>query len=163
MEAYMISKEVFKPNNEIDLKKLREYTNNIIVVYKKDFKEFKRLLFLLDSLDYNIGIHINDFDLDINDLISKIKGFDIKLCIWVPKIEQYNLLSEYKDNFITGIISLDKDSQLPRFGPSGDVEVSSLYCYDFMSKPVQKLKLNTDYVKIYNENKLKPIPSTFNI
>lgn len=162
MNAYMVSKEIFKPNNEIDLKKLKEYTNNIIAVYNSDFKDFRRLLFLLDSLDFNIGIHINELNtIDITDFIYNIKGFDIKLGVWCSNIETYNLLTIYKDNFIVGLIGINNDSQIPRFGPFGDIEVSKLNHFDFSSKSIQELKINTDYIKIYNENKLKPIPSTY--
>lgn len=161
MNAFMITKEIFKPNNEIDLKKIKEYTNNIILVYEKDFKDFRRVLFLLDSLNYNIGIHINESNIDVKELLYLIRGFNIKLGIWTSNIEEYNLLSIYKENFIVGIIRIERDSQIPRFGPFGDIEVSKLRKLDFISNPIQELKINTDYSKIYDENKLKPIPSTF--
>lgn len=162
MNAFMISKENFKHDNEIDLKKLKDYTNNIIVVYDNNFKDFRRLLFLLDSLDFNIGIHINEFNLlNITDFIYNIKGFNIKLGVWCPTIETYNLLTKYKNNFIIGLIGISNDSQIPRFGPFGDIEISKLTNFDFISKPIQELKINTDYVKIYNENKLTPILSTY--
>ena len=132
--------------------------------YDIDYKSFKRALFELDRLDYNIGIYIPN---EVTNLFNNIKGFKIKLGVWLNEDKYRHLqneLNSYK-SFITGIISEDnfRSLQMPRWGTMGDIENSELIKLDFIREPIQQLIINTDFVKIYDENELKPIPSFYNV
>ena len=160
MIGYMITKENYNNIKQINFKELRKKTDSIIVVYEYSFKEFRRVLFLLDSLNFNIGIYINEQELDLSKFISNIKGFNIKLGVWINNYMQNDLLIEYRmNNFITGIISEDESCMLYRFGYHGDIEI--IDTYKFYNNSLWKLKINTDLSKIYDELKLKPIDSTY--
>lgn len=165
MNAYLLTSELYnKPGEEISLIELKEYTDNVIVLYNEDFNKFRNLLYALDTLKFNIGVAVDIciYNLDIYDFIDNIKGFNIKLGVWVPYNHQYQLLSnKYKRNFIIGEINNKTDSQIPRLGTSGDIELGESKYIDSINKEIQELKINTDFVTIYNENNLKPIPSTY--
>lgn len=154
--VYLINKDHFKIE-EIDFEKLKSYTNNVILEYNQDFTFFKRALFELDRLGFNIGIKTSSllfFDL--------IKGFNIKLGIWIEdneSSESFKYLRKFKDNFIVGYISDEIYRSIsPRWGTMGDIENAEIIKLDFIREPIQQLIINTDYVKIYDENHLRSIP-----
>lgn len=158
--AYLITKEHFEVE-EVNFELLKSYTNNVILQYEKDFTKFRRALFELDRLDFNIGIHTED----ITSILPIIAGIKIKLGVWIDYEyfgSDLKYINEFRNiYFITGIrFNLDLDSQMPRWGTMGDIENSEIIKLDFIRKPILSLKLNTDFVKIYNENNLKPVLST---
>lgn len=158
--AYLITKEHFEVE-EVNFELLKSHTNNVILEYKHNFTKFRRALFELDRLGFNIGIY--NIDSTDKDLILYITGFNIKLGIWftyrsIPYNQ--NIFNFNKIYFIIGIREDFNFYDFPKWGIMGDIEYSEIIKLDFIREPIQTLKLNTDFVKIYNENDLKPILST---
>ena len=98
-------------------------------------------------------------------LLPLIAGFNIKLGIWFKYRANVNIeeLSVFnKTYFITGFESEIFDIlKYPRWGARGDIEYYEKIKLDFIREPIETLKLNTDFVKIYEENDLKPVLSTY--
>lgn len=163
--AYLITKKHFEIE-EVNFEELKKYTNNIILQYEKDFTKFKRALFELDRLGFNIGIYNHNYYSFIHTL-KEIKGFNIKLGIWVEYhdglvIKDLSTLDEVRKNYIMGLVHNEYNiPEMPKWGIMGDIENSEIIKLDFIKEPIQTLKLNTDFVKIYEENDLKPILSTY--
>lgn len=174
-QAYLIEKKHFRVE-EVNFSKLRCVTNNIILeyVYDEDNKYFTRSLFELSRLGFNIGI-LARYSKDklcrmyLWDLITKLRGFNIKLGVWIDAedsndcIYLYNeLQKKFSNNFIIGIKHDDlTDVSLPRWNHNGDIDISGTTTFDDMRDFVTILNLNTDYKTIYDENELCPISSTF--
>lgn len=172
-KALLINKNHFDVR-EVNFKQLKDYTNNIILEHVNNsgsvYYYFKRSLFTTDLFDYNVGILLNTDNILsekqlINNLVWNIKGFDIKLGIWIKgsfKESVYNALrDEFKNNFILGLVDDKNTNNIPRWGIKGDIEENKSINIDFIENPVTELILNTDYKKIYEENKLTPIPSSY--
>lgn len=176
-KAYLIEKKHFK-YEEVNFKNLSSMTNNVILeyVYEKDNKYFKRSLFELDRLGFNIGILVRisryeDRDVYLKDLIDKIKGFNIKLGVWIDltypgdyKDYYESLIKNFNNNFITGIKGEYQDNLIiPKWGYNKDIEEIESIKLDFIKDDITVLRLNTNYKEIYDENNLHPIPSTIDI
>lgn len=172
-KAFLISKNHFDVE-EVNYKQLKKFTNNIILEHINDSGSdlfyFKRSLFELSRLDYNIGILLNTNNILsekqlIKNLLWNIKGFKINLGIWIKgdfKTSIYDTLrTEFKNNFIVGLVDNNKNTDIPRWGVDGDIEEINSITLDFIRHPITELYLNTDYKTIYDENKLIPIPSTY--
>ena len=172
-KAYLISKNHFDVQ-EVNYQQLKDYTNNIILehvnVSGSEYFYFKRSLFELDRLDFNVGIlldssNILSEDQIINNLLWNIKGFDIKLGIWIKgplKESIYDKLhKEFSNNFIVGMVSENDKISSPRWGTMGDIEELENISLDFIKDPITEIALNVDYKTIYEKNNLKPIPSTY--
>lgn len=171
MEAYLIKKEHFDVE-EVNYPELKKYTNNIILEHinqsGSDLYYFKRSLYELRRLDYNIGILLNTDNILsqkqlIKNLIWNLKGFKINLGIWITGVLKESVYNELKDefsnNFILGLVSEEYTSNfIPRWGNKGDIEELESIKINFIRKPILKLSLNTDYKTIYEENDLKYIP-----
>ena len=86
--AYLITKDHFKVE-EVNFTQLKETIDNIILEYRFDsnLEYFKRSLFEMDRLGYNIGILVKSSNISTDSLlstfISHIKGFEIKLGVWI--------------------------------------------------------------------------------
>lgn len=178
-KAYVIKSEHFKIQ-EMDFEQLKEYTDNVILEYS-DMDYFKRSLFEMDRLGYNIGIlYTVSQSNDLEKLLNAIRGFNINLGVWVDfKNDEisYNafitLREKFNKNFITGIrlcpLLLDKDfsfieniKDYPKWGPSDskcDIESDTIIMPYFSHFSINTIRLNTNYKKIYEENNLKPIKS----
>lgn len=160
--AYLITGKHFEVE-EVDFEQLKKYTNNVILQYEKDFTKFRRALFELDRLGFNIGIYSSEYTGLF--LLPLIAGFNIKLGIWFKYAVSINIeeLSVFnKIYFITGLVSEIFDiPKYPRWGTHGDIEYYEKIKLDFIREPIKTLKLNTDFVKIYDENNLKPVLSTY--
>lgn len=167
-KAILVNKTHFRIK-EVNYSNLKKYYNNIILEYTDeiDNKYFRRSLFELSRLDFNIGIILSLSNIELKSFINDIKGFDIKLGIWIygsNKISYFNQLSkDYHDNFITGVVSNPYISNIPRWGDKGDIETTKFVYLDFIDGPISELEIHTDYKTIYEENNLKPIPSTYNM
>lgn len=172
--AFIIQENHFK-TQDVDFEQIRNnYTNNIILEYDYNNTEhFKRSLFELDRLKFNIGIlfiHNNDFnntiiDTILTDLLNNIKGFKVNLGIWIQSDDKvilkyiYDILNtNYSNNFITGVKG-DSDKFIPLWKKKGDIEDNSIILTDFMPKSIKTVRINTDYKTIYEENNLSPIKS----
>ena len=96
-KAYVIQKKHFKIES-VDFVQLKGYTDNVILEYNYgDTSYFKRSLFELDRLNYNIGILVNDnTEIDmpmlLKDLLENIRGFNINIGVWL-NISDTNRLS----------------------------------------------------------------------
>lgn len=160
--AYLITSKMFK-DEEVNFEQLREYTNNVILVYTDEFTKFNRALHELKRLNFNIGIYIHRTE-NLNLFMYYIRGFKINLGIWLdekPFYEHKEYLDTFKDNFISGLRT-EKDSTNYYWSPMhGDISHWSFVDLDFVRGEILELALNTDFAKIYEENGLKPIPSTF--
>lgn len=173
-KAYVIQKKHFKIE-PIDFVQLKGYTDNVILEYNyDDTSYFKRSLFELDRLNYNIGILVNDnTEIDISillkDLLENIRGFNINIGVWL-NISDTNRLSyvyaildySLSDNFITGIKGSVSD-EYPMWKENGDIEDYTHIMLDFIHQSIKTVKLNTDYKTIYKENNLKPLKSNEDI
>ena len=179
-KAYLIKAQHFKIQ-EFNFEQLKEYTDNVILEYF-DNKYFKRALFEMDRLGYNIGIlipHIEDIDYKdiLLDLLQNIRGFNINLGVWVDYKDNettYNIFNtlheKFSKNFIVGLRNCplleDKENTFitefldyPYWGPKGDIENNSIIMPDFTHFSINTVLLNTDYKTIYEENNLEPIKS----
>lgn len=179
-KALLVRKDNFKIQ-EVDFSKLKEFTNNIILEYtynSENNKYFRRSLFELDRLGFNIGILCNNIHyvslyLYLKDVIDSIKGFKINLGVWVELYddEDYNYLykplsEKFNNNFITGIIDSTysdyKELSVPKWGKNCDIEPDGLGV-QVNNEYINILSLSTDYKTIYDENNLKPIRSDLNV
>lgn len=170
--AYFLEEKHFMVE-EVNFKLLKEHTNNVILEYKPNNKYFKRALFEMDRLGFNIGIYVPysiDYVLNfyvVTQLaISDTRGFNIKLGLWIDDSMEYNtmrianiLKSTYSNNFIVGI----RNSNVYNYTWSyyGDIQDNNDITLDFIREPIRTLKLYTDFVRIYDENNLKPVPSNY--
>lgn len=172
-KAFLITKNHFDVE-EVNYKQLKDFTNNIILEHINDSGSdlfyFKRSLFELDRLNYNVGILLNTDNILseeqlIKNLLWNIKGFKINLGIWIKgefKTSIYDVLrTKFINNFIVGLVNNSDTNNIPRWGINGDIEEVSTTIIDFIRYPIKELYLNTDYKTIYDENKLKPIPSNY--
>lgn len=179
--AYILNYKHFYPN-EIDLNLLKGYTDNAILEYgyNNSTLYFKRALFELDRLNFNIGILLKDnSDIEytsiIKDLLENLKGFNINIGIWleIHNIEKlnivYKILNKLSDHYIIGIRGDYEQSQLPIINQSpiwtdnGDIEDNYSLLLNFTQHFMYIVKLNTDYITIHKENNLQPIKSNENI
>lgn len=167
-KAYVLQNKNFYPQ-EVDFKKLRSVINNIFLIFEIDNldnnKYFKRSIFELYRLNFNIGIYLSNYNeniVSVKELIKNIRGFDIKLGVWTNDSVLYYKLLEFKNNFIIGIKDEYNQTQIiPRWEDNGDIENISLNTkLDFISDYLYEISLNNDFKTIYEENNLKPIPST---
>ena len=130
--AYLITNDHFKVE-EVDFEKLKSYTNNIILKYDVNSHSFRRALFELDRLDFNIGIYADI----LTGLDHEIKGFKIKLGLWLNEdifCRMYHELND-KRNFITGVVTEDDFfTTYPRWGIMGDIENSKIIIYNKNNK-----------------------------
>lgn len=157
--GYYIQEDHFRIE-EVNFEQLKQYTNNVIIEYTPYFKNFRRALFELDRLGFNIGIYANKY----KDVFFNSRGFNIKLGIYLREEDyRYNYTKFQGYKYIIGIVSEDNSIayNCPRWGHMGDIENLNMIELDFIRGPIQTLKLNTDFIKIYNENNLFPISSTF--
>lgn len=172
-KAFLISKNHFDIQ-EVNYPQLQEFTNNVFLEHVNqsgsDLYYFKRSLYELDRLNYNIGIvldttNILSEDQIINNLIWNIRGFKINLGVWIKgplKESIYEKLKvEFSYNFILGLISDDDNITSPRWGIMGDIETLNPIKLDFIKDEIIEVSLNTDYKTIYEENGLSPIRSTY--
>ena len=172
-KGFLITKNHFDIE-EVNYPQLKKFTNNVILEHinnsGSELFYFKRSLYELDRLGYNIGILLNTDNILseeqlLNNLIWNIRGFKINLGIWIKGTcteDFYNILkNDYQNNFISGIISDNDYINAPRWGINGDIEEIGSINLDFIRCPIIELSLNTDYRTIYDENKLKPLPSTY--
>lgn len=165
--AYLIQKKHFNIQ-EVNFSKLKKDTNNIILEYTYlDNKYFRRSLFELDRLGFNIGIYIPKMPKGssiMSDLINNLKGFKINLGIWIDSYNGVNLFNKLdifnKKYFIIGVIPTNDSIDLNRYPVwknNGDIEDIDTVAID--NELISVLRLNTDYATIYNENKFRNIPS----
>ena len=72
-KAYIIQSTHFT-TEEMNFEQLKEYTDNVILEYKNDDnKHFRRSLFELDRLKFNIGILLTDnTDTDIKLILKSL-------------------------------------------------------------------------------------------
>lgn len=177
-KAYVIQKHHFDIE-EVNFEQLKNCTDNVILEYLyTDVLYFKRALFELDKLKFNIGILLNDnTSIDskelLKDLLNSIRGFNINIGVWLnindtdKLCEIYSILKEsLSDNFITGIkgnYNNILNNDYPVWKDNGDIEDSSYIMLDFIHQSIKTVNLNTDYKYIYKENNLKPIKSNESI
>lgn len=173
-EAFLITKNHFDIQ-EVNYVQLKEYTDSIFLEHVNqsgsDLYYFKRSLYELDRLNYNIGIVLDTNNILsekqlIKNLIWNIRGFKINLGIWIkgPLKESIynNLKTEFSHNFILGLVEDETtDEYIPRWGDMGDVEEVEPIKLDFIKDDIIKVSLNTDFKTIYEENNLIPIRSTY--
>lgn len=168
-KAYHLTTKDLTGDIEVDFNKLSKETSNFIIDYNvSNNKYFKRTLFELDRLKLNTGILIvfddkNEFTNDtiLKYLINDIRGFKINLGIWVDytnieNLELYNLLENYQEYFITGIRDINNkctiSNSVPLWSNNGDI---------IEQDNTKEITLISDYKTIYEENKMKPIPSNY--
>ena len=101
----------------------------------------------------------------VSRFINDIKGFDIKLGVWIENsdngLELFNRLLPYKHNFILGTRGEFKTKEYtPTWRTNGDIEDKEYVNLDFLREPILRLGIYSDYVSIYDENKFAPILST---
>lgn len=177
-KAYIIQSTHFT-TEEMNFEQLKEYTDNVILEYKNDDnKHFRRSLFELDRLKFNIGILLTDnTDTDIKlilkSLLESIRGFNINIGVWlnisnmVKLIDAYRILeTSLSSNFITGIKGNYKNllnDNYPVWKENGDIEDFTRIMVHFAHQTITTVKMNTDYKTIYKENKLKPLKSNEDI
>lgn len=185
-KAYILKKIHFDIQ-EVNFEQLKEHTNNIILEYSFNDPYFKRALFEMDRLNYNIGILITDVDQTeytssmLLDLLYNISGFNINLGVWInykdndKTYDVFNTLqTKFSTNFITGLVNcplLENKEQnnfviefldYPSWCTKGDIENYSIIMLDFIYYSINVVSLNTDYKTIYKENNLTPIKRNIN-
>jgi len=171
--AYLLNIKHFK-DQDISFVKLQktQEVKNIILDYRPGYTHVPAALFELKRLGINVGLRVlsDDYSEDpsegpgmfLYNVLELVKGFDIKLGIWTNSAVLQTALSKFKDNFISGIISNDDILDfVPRWGEMGDIEDIGLSPIISIKGDVMFLRLNTNFIDIYDKNNLQPLPSNY--